>query len=109
MLRPTLWDLFHEGATRAVPEEGFVEVDHADNLNGFIEFEHDASFDSVMSVATKCQTELHQWGEANEVSFDPAKESVLVVSHAQPHGDSFKLLGVASIESSGWTCAWERW
>ena len=29
-----------------------------------------------------------------QVSFDPAKESVHIVSHAQPHGDPFKLLGV---------------
>ena len=44
--------------------------------------------DSVMSKAKKCQTELHKWRKANQVSFDPAKESVHIVSRAQPHGDS---------------------
>ena len=30
----------------------------------------------------------------NQVSFDPAKESAHIVSHAQPYGDPFKLLGI---------------
>ena len=66
---------------------------HADDLNGFRELEHSASVDSVMTEAKRCQTELHKWGKAKEVSFHPAKESVHIVSHAQPHGDSFFLLG----------------
>ena len=32
--------------------------------------------------------------EQSQLSFDPAKESVHVVSHAQPYGDPFKLLGI---------------
>ena len=32
--------------------------------------------------------------EQDQVSFDPAKESAYIVSHAQPHGDPFKLLGI---------------
>ena len=32
---------------------------------------------------------------ANQVIFDPAKESVHIVSNAQPHDDSFKLFGVS--------------
>ena len=50
--------------------------------------------DSVTTETKRCETELHKWGKANQVSFDSAKESVHIVSHAQPHGDSFKLLGV---------------
>ena len=73
---------------------GFVEIVYADDLNGFREFEHNASVDSVMTEAKRCQTELHKWCKANQVSFDPAKESVYIVSHAQTHGDSPKLLGV---------------
>ena len=89
VLGPTLWNLFCEDAWRAIHEAGFVEIVYADDLNGFREFEH-----SVMSEAKKCQTELHKWSKANQVSFDPAKESVHIVSHAQPHGDSLKLLAV---------------
>ena len=72
-----------------------MEIVYADDLNEFREFGHNVSVDSAMTEATKCQAELHKWGKANQVSFDPAKESVHIVSHAQPHGDSFKLLGGA--------------
>ena len=37
---------------------------------------------------------LHKWCKTNQVSFDPANESVHIVSHAQPHGDPFKLFGI---------------
>ena len=47
-LRPTLWNLFCEDAQRAIHEAGFVEIVYADDLNGFREFEHNASVDSVM-------------------------------------------------------------
>ena len=60
----------------------------------FREFEHNVIVDSVITEAKKCQTELHRWSKANQVSFDPAKESVHIVSRAQPHGDPFKLIGV---------------
>ena len=62
--------------------------------NGFKEFAHKASVVSVLAEAKKCQTEPHKVGRANQVSFDPAKESVHIVSHAQPYGDPFKLLGI---------------
>ena len=94
VLGPTLWNLFHKDARRAFHEAGFVEIVYADDLNGFREFEHNASVDLVMPEAQKCQTELHKWGKANQVSFDPAKESVHIMSHAQPHGDSCELLGI---------------
>jgi len=41
-----------------------------------------------------CQHELHAWGGANQVSFDPAKEHSLILNRQKPHGGSFKLLGV---------------
>ena len=93
-LAPTLWNLFYEDAWRAIHEAGFVEIVNADDSNGFREFEHNASADSIIAEAKKCQPELHNCCGANQVTFDPAKECVHIVSHAQPHGDSLKLLGV---------------
>ena len=94
VLGPSLWNLFYEDARRAIHETGFEEIVYADDLNGFKEFEHNASIVSVLADAKKCQTELHKWSRANQVSFDLGKESAHIVSHAQPHGDPFKLLGI---------------
>ena len=42
----------------------------------------------------KCEEELHKWVEANQVSFDPAKESKHILSLTEPDGTSFKVLGL---------------
>ena len=42
-----------------------------------------------------CQTELHAWGRANQVVFDPSKESHHILSMSDPVGANFRLLGVA--------------
>ena len=39
------------------------------------------------------QADLHLWGDANRVLFDPAKESFHVLHSRFHYGDSFKLLG----------------
>ena len=41
-----------------------------------------------------CQQELHDWGRANQVEFDPGKESKHILSLADPEGGEFKILGV---------------
>ena len=92
VLGPSLWNLFYEDARRAIQETSFEEIVYADDVNGFKEFEHNASVVSVLPDAKKCQTELHKWGRANHVSFDQAKESAHIVSLAQPHLDPLKLL-----------------
>ena len=84
VLGPTLWNFFYEDARRATHEAGFVEIVYAVDLNGFREFEHGARVNSIMTEGKRCQTERHKWGKANQVAFDPAKESVHIVSHAQP-------------------------
>ena len=41
----------------------------------------------------RCQSNLHLWGEANQMTFDPAKESKHIVSLTGPEGDNFKIIG----------------
>jgi hypothetical protein len=41
-----------------------------------------------------CQQELHTWGKANQVVFDPAKESLHILLKSEPGGEDFKILGV---------------
>ena len=47
-----------------------------------------------MAANKACQVELHSWGRANQVEFDPKKESMHVVSHYSPEGPNFKILGL---------------
>ena len=50
--------------------------------------------DAIKKSLHNCQDELHKWGQANQVSFDPGKESKHVLSLSDPWGNSFNLLGV---------------
>ena len=47
-----------------------------------------------MKVLPECQQNLHKWGAANRVVFDPAKEEFVVIRRQHPIGNDFKLLGV---------------
>ena len=40
------------------------------------------------------EDELHKWGRANQVTFDPSKESQHVPSRKDPFGPNCKLLGI---------------
>jgi hypothetical protein len=41
-----------------------------------------------------CQKELHDWEKANQVVFDPSKETKHILSLEDPSGDAFRLLGI---------------
>ena len=85
---------------RAIHEAGFVEIVHADGLNGFREFDHDASVDSVMSEAKKCQTELHKWCKHSTQRRNPSTSCPTPNHTATPLNCSVS----QSTVSSGWTC-----
>ena len=42
----------------------------------------------------RCELELHKWGKANQVSFDPATESKHILALNGGEGSNFRLLGV---------------
>jgi hypothetical protein len=94
VLGPMLWNMFFEDARRAIKELFFTEAVYADDLNAYREFSSQVSDETVKGSIDICQKELHTWGKANQVEFDPAKESKHVLQLAQPEGSSFKLLGV---------------
>ena len=49
---------------------------------------------TMLAEMTKCQGEVHQWGSANQVSFDRDKECMFTLKHARPHGEKINLLGI---------------
>ena len=68
---PQLWNIFYADARRAIHETGFLETVFADDLNCFRAFDGHASNDDILNAINTCQTELHSWGHANQVVFDP--------------------------------------
>ena len=94
-----LWNIFYEDARHAVNTKGFFESVFADDFNCWKAFEvkHTEVQDSqakALSELHTVQRELHWWGEANRVLFDPSKESFHLLHKRFHHGEDFKLLGV---------------
>ena len=72
----------------------FQEVVYADDLNAYRIFNSTAETATIEKSMELCQTELHAWGRANQVVFDPSKESHHILSMNDPVGENFRLLGV---------------
>jgi hypothetical protein len=97
VLGPPLWNAFFADARRALLKHGYDETVFADDLNAWKTFCLNLSSPSPHSEALAslqaAQTELHRWGAANRVRFDPAKESFQVLHRRRPHVEDFKVLG----------------
>ena len=92
---PPLWNAFYGDARTAVHKCGFTEVVFADDLNAFKEYSASTPDETLHSDMEQCQTEVHKWGAANQVAFDPAKESKhILATQGRGSGGAFKLLGV---------------
>jgi hypothetical protein len=94
VLGPQLWNSFFEDAKKAINELFYEEVIFADELNAFKVVPNSITSANALASIDLVQQELHTWGAANQVTFDPAKESKHVLSLSEPFGDDFKLLGV---------------
>ena len=91
---PPLWNCYYEDARLAITGQGFSERIFADDLMAFKAFDREVPTATVTSRLQQCQTELHMWGKANQVLFDPTKESFHILHQRNPWGPSFKSLGV---------------
>ena len=78
---PSLWNLFYEDARKAIHEVFFQEVVFADDLNAYKVYPGDTDNKQIVKNMQDCQGELHDWGKANQVAFDPGKESFHVCLH----------------------------
>jgi hypothetical protein len=94
VLGPPLWNIFFEDARLAVNELSFTEAVYADDLNAYRVFPGCIENKVLQKSMEACQNKLHAWGRANQVSFDPAKESQHILSLTEPVGGVFRLLGV---------------
>ena len=99
VLGSPLWNLFYEDARHSVNDKGFSESVFADDFNCWKSFgvrhttvEEDQA--KALDELKQVQQELHLWGDANRVIFDPSKESFHLVHRRFYSGEDFKLLGV---------------
>ncbi len=96
VLGSPLWNTYYADARRAANDLGFTETVFADDFNCFKGFAK-----SKLPRNLRCeielrgaQKELHLWGKANQVLFDPKKESFHLL-HRRFHSDGeFRILGV---------------
>ncbi len=99
VLGSPLWNLFYSDARRAVTTRGFIDTVFADDFNCWKRFSvpPDKVEDTQAAAQQElhsAQRELHLWGQANRVLFDPSKESFHLLHRRFWWGEDFKILGV---------------
>ena len=87
-----LWNVFYADARRAVHKTGFTECVFADDFNAWKRFRPREL--RTRAHLEKAQHDLHKWGVASQVVFDPSKGSFHTMHRTFHEGSDFKLLGV---------------
>ena len=91
VLGSPVWNVFYADARYAVNNLGWVETVFADDFNAWKTFRPSEA--GVRAHQCKAQHDLHDWGWANRVLFDPTKESFHTLHRAFFEGENFKILG----------------
>ena len=91
---PILWNIFFQDAKYAIRKSGCAEIVYADDLNAFKDFPRATCNEDIVKDLQVCQTDLHEWGVANQVLFDASKEGMHVLSTDDPTNGSFRILGI---------------
>ena len=91
---PSLWNAFYGDARQAVQACKFMEIIFADDLNAWRKYDAGTNHDVMQKDMKLCQKEVHKWGAANQVVFDPTKEGHYILHRHRPQGEHFELLGV---------------
>ena len=94
VLGPPLWNVFFSDVARPARTEGGQEAMFADDLNVFQKIHRHTPLTDIMTSLKKCRDHVHKWGRSNRVSFDPAKEHMVVIHPTEHSGESFRLLGL---------------
>ena len=86
---PSFRNTYFEDSRRAVNQCGFEDVVYADDLNCFKLFDRSVSNQCLLDCMVECQEALRLWSAANQVTCDPAKESMNVLSFSTSHGNTY--------------------
>ena len=103
VLGSPLWNVFYADSREPLQRCGYTETNFADDLNCWKAFAKVVppagaygplpGHGPVLADLRGVQRELHLWGAANRVTFDPAKESFHILHRTLHHGETFKVLG----------------
>ena len=93
VLGPLLWNAYFEDVRLATESADFISITYADDLNCLKEFSSDTSNATILQHTSRCQQQVHEWGHANSVVFEPTKEDLHVIAQRESSGSCFKLLG----------------
>ena len=66
-------ELVFEDAKKAINEFMYEEIVYADDLNAYKVVPASTTVTSAMASLAQVQNEVHQWGLANQVTFDTGK------------------------------------
>ncbi len=99
VLGPPLWNVFYADARHAVRELGYIETIFADDFNCWKGFRNTERRSLPVELRHEiesrgAQQDLHKWGAANRVIFDPSKEEFILIRRRNALGNPFKLLGL---------------
>ena len=75
VLGPMLWLVFFEDASQPIIDAAFEEIIFADDLNAYKTYSKNTRNSRLLKQAAKCQRNLHDWGYANQVQFEPTKRN----------------------------------
>ena len=82
----SVWNTFFKDASEIIKRAGFTKSIYADDLNAGKSFAATTEDKAPFFEEKACQTELHNWGKANRVCFDPLKESFHVLARTDGTG-----------------------
>jgi hypothetical protein len=75
VLGPTLWNIFFADIGTAVNRCGFVHTTFADDMNAWAAIEPNIEPSACETILLELQSHVHRYGEANQMRFDPSKET----------------------------------
>ena len=89
VLGPSLWNAFFADVAVPAGAGGGQAAMFADDLNVFQLFDRQVLVEELMEELSDCRSRVHTWGRTNRVSFDAAKDHLVVMHPSEYHGDPF--------------------
>ena len=89
---PRLWNAFEEDVGFPTQCLDGQENLFVDDLTIFQKFDRHLSVDQTKSKMDESRKNAHKWETISRISFEPAKQHVVILHPSVVHDDNFKLL-----------------